>query len=465
MTRFTRFFALLAGLLLSIPVGANPCVNGGLPYPVPDGSGIGGTGHGPAPGLAVSQSDGRGTGGTGHARDSDGAGTGGTGHGDGSGTGGTGHDGSGSGGTGIEGFITGFGSICVNGLEVEYQAAALPDGLDRLAVGQRVQVEADWHGDRLVAQSIRVKHVVAGPVQHIDPATGQFEVMGQRVKLAAAGLNGTPGLGERVKVSGLVSGPGQIVAYKVEPAGRTPDSLTGTVQSVSGNLAKVAGVEVVLRATQRLSAGQEVNLQGSFSHGRLQAATVSAEGIGGFAGRVSHVVLQDVAREVKEGSVRVGADLVQLDRATRMDRGGLHAGQLLRVEASIGARGEVRAERIEIESREAREWNPRPPQADKAGGQRTDGGRGQEAGKQESHEDKADSAGQEEHASGRTGQGGREHDEAGSESPADRERSDRTDSDAAGGRVERSEGVERPERTERPDHENHIERIERPERD
>ena len=107
----------------------------------------------------------------GSCTESDGRGSGGTGHDDGSGTGGTGHgDGNGSGGTGIEGFITGFGSVCVNGLEVEYQESALPPGLDHLAVGQRVQIDAIEHGNTLVAREIRVKYVVVGPVQHVNPA-------------------------------------------------------------------------------------------------------------------------------------------------------------------------------------------------------------------------------------------------------------------------------------------------------
>ena len=38
MIRLFRKFFLLAGFLLSVPVGANPCANGGAPFPVQDGS-------------------------------------------------------------------------------------------------------------------------------------------------------------------------------------------------------------------------------------------------------------------------------------------------------------------------------------------------------------------------------------------------------------------------------------------
>ncbi len=462
MTRLLRLLTLLAGLLVPLAATASPCTNGGLPYPVQDGSGIGGTGHQTSPKVSVSQSDGRGMGGTGHARDrGDGAGTGGTGHGDGSGIGGTGHrDGSGSGGTGIEGFITGFGSVCVNGLEVEYRTAALPAGLDRLAVGQRVQIDAVGQGDRLLAQSIRVKHVVAGPVQYIDLASGQFQVLGQSVRLAGAAARamGKLSIGERVKVSGLLAAPGEIVAYNVEPAGHTPDSLTGTVQSVSGNRARVGGVEVILSATQRVSAGQEVYVQGNYNNARFEAATVKLEGIGGFVGRVERVVLQDTVRELRTNALRLGPDLVQIDRATRIDGGKLDAGQILRVEASIGVRGELRAERIVIESREARDWNPRLLPSEKPDGQGKADSHDQEIGKKGEHEGEAHAPGRESTESDAGERTERDHAGSTSESRTDRERAS---SDRGGSRdnVERVERVERPERASRP------ERIERPERD
>ena len=97
-----RWHQLLLGLialaLAPTLYAANPCTTGGAPI-MRDGSGQGGTGLRP--------------------QDTDGTGQGGTGRSSGTPSGG---DGNGNGGTGlmveVEGVITGFASICVNGLEL-----------------------------------------------------------------------------------------------------------------------------------------------------------------------------------------------------------------------------------------------------------------------------------------------------------------------------------------------------------
>ena len=89
-----------------------------------------------------------------------------------------------------------------------------------------MQIDAIEHGNRLGAREIRVKYVVVGPVQHVNPSTGHIQVLGQQVKLANVSV-GNLAIGNRVKISGLTTGPGKVIAYKVEPAGQTPDTLTG----------------------------------------------------------------------------------------------------------------------------------------------------------------------------------------------------------------------------------------------
>jgi len=464
MIRLTRPFFLLAGLLLSVTAGADPCANGGSPYPVQDGSGSGGTGYQVSSDRALSLNEGSGIGGTGHAQNQDGRGTGGTGHGDGSGMGGTGHgDGNGSGGTGIEGFITGFGSVCVNGLEVEYKESALPPGLDHLAVGQRVQIDAIGHGNMLLAREIRVKYVVVGPVQHVNPSTGHIQVLGQNVKLATASA-GNLAIGNRVKISGLSTGPGNMIAYQVEPAGQTPDTLTGTVESISGKQAKVAGVNVILSGSQRLLVGQEVNLQGNFSNGHLDVANVKPEGIAGFAGGVTRVVLQDTVRSINGNTIRLGPDVMRIDSATRVEGGELRPGQLLRVNASVEARGVVRAERIVIESREFRDWTPRTIQVGPADTRHVeDGLHGQDkenySGETTSeHGTNGPSGSEQNHeVSGNDSGSGHERTESSRDSGSQRDTVDRTEKVE---RVDKVERVELPEKVERPEHQEHSERPE-----
>ena len=85
------------------------------------------------------------------------------------GIGGTGAAEGGIGGTGLIGVITGFASICVNGVEVHYDtgtpvsADGLPMSLDHLAVGQVVAVQAIGEGDQLSARSISIMRAAVGP--------------------------------------------------------------------------------------------------------------------------------------------------------------------------------------------------------------------------------------------------------------------------------------------------------------
>ncbi|MCX5738826.1 MAG: DUF5666 domain-containing protein, partial [Proteobacteria bacterium] len=162
------------------------------------------------------------------------------------GVGGTGHStprsvektaavrgGDGIGGTGIVGIVTGFGSVCVNGLEVAYDDLTAIDSNGAaespvdLAVGQLVVVEATGRGDRLRAKRIAVRDAAVGPVFEIDPVRGALVVLGQDVRvgpdvplgdrasqrpLALADI----AIGDFLAVSGLRQADGIVVATRVD---------------------------------------------------------------------------------------------------------------------------------------------------------------------------------------------------------------------------------------------------------
>jgi len=128
---------VLASLLHSVPSMAD-CDSGGtaesgLHDSIITGTGAGGTG------LQASEETGTGTGGTGFGGDDD--------------------SGTGTGGTGIFGVVTGFGSVCVNGHEVDYDARTLirQDGksatISDLAVGQTVRIQTSRTSTHVVSGS------------------------------------------------------------------------------------------------------------------------------------------------------------------------------------------------------------------------------------------------------------------------------------------------------------------------
>jgi len=218
-------------LILSLPLCAiaNPCDDGGI-----GGTGIasmlgkGGTGLTPESG---------GIGGTGIT---EAHGIGGTGITEAHGIGGTGiaskH---GIGGTGIVGVITGFGSVCVNGLEVHYLTDT-PIDLDGkkissqdLLIGQVVAVKATDKGQSLYANEIHAYHQITGPVTAVNITGKELRVMGQTVFVSSDQLLGIE-VGQWLNVSGLRNEDGSVVASRI-------DKVTGQkIARTIGNITRLA---------------------------------------------------------------------------------------------------------------------------------------------------------------------------------------------------------------------------------
>ncbi len=139
----------------------------------------------------------------------------------------------GIGGTGIVGIVTGFGSVCVNGLEVEYDDSTAIDSNGAavnsmaLAVGQLVVVEATGRRDQLHADRIAVRDAAVGPAFAVDAARGELVVLGQSVRVGPGAplvdrasqrplALGDVAIGDFLAVSGLRQADGIVVATRVD---------------------------------------------------------------------------------------------------------------------------------------------------------------------------------------------------------------------------------------------------------
>jgi hypothetical protein len=123
----------------------------------------------------------------------------------------------------FSGIITGFGSVFVNGVEIETTGAQI--SIDKninanegeLKVGMKVQIEATDN----VADIIVYKSEIKGPISSIT-TTNSFLVLGQTVKVDGTtvfeGINGLVGLNadDIVEVSGFANALGDILATFVE---------------------------------------------------------------------------------------------------------------------------------------------------------------------------------------------------------------------------------------------------------
>ncbi|MCE9507794.1 MAG: DUF5666 domain-containing protein [Alphaproteobacteria bacterium] len=136
------------------------------------------------------------------------------------GIGGTGISAHGS--IGVYGRITGFGSVCVNGMEIFYGKNthvldnSKQTSSSELKIGQMVSVIADSVNNRSVARQIEVQSILKGPVDSVDAQKGALHVMGQLVQ-----MNNPEGVksihaGDFVAVGGFRDAAGHVIASSVE---------------------------------------------------------------------------------------------------------------------------------------------------------------------------------------------------------------------------------------------------------
>ncbi|MBI0534735.1 hypothetical protein D9599_04015 [Roseomonas sp. KE2513] len=187
--------------------------------------------------------------------------------------------------TGIVGVVTGFGSICVNGLHVDYDPAqpiAFMDGPAppaALRVGQVVIVEAEGQDTALRARRIAVRHELAGSVEAVED--GALRIAGQRVATAGAlPANRRWRVGEAVLVSGLRSPDGTLIATRIDP--RAPDAPSLVLGRLSrpdtpAGRTRIGNLPLLVRPGLVLPPDGPVIARGRIENGLLLADEVEAD--------------------------------------------------------------------------------------------------------------------------------------------------------------------------------------------
>lgn len=433
---------LIALTLAPVLYAANPCSTGGAPV-MRDGSGAGGTGRRP--------------------EGADGSGQGGTGAtpyrkpgGDGSGTGGTGHT------VEVEGVITGFASICVNGLELHYHPAtpitihgktASPHDLE---VGQVVRALAKGQGEQLTLQRVQVRHLLVAQVQGLG--SGGLRAQGRNISLSPgavlpAGL--VPGV--KVAVSGFVGAHGRTVATRLDVVpDDMPDSLTGEVQRNAQGRLMVDGVTLEGRLP-KLEPGAMVRAEGRYAQGRMQITRFEREER---VMPVDRVVIQGLVRHADKAGLNIGGQRFLIDTQTRGRQAPPRAGEWAIIDA-VRKGGQLHAREVEAAARPGNNRNS-PIQREDDPTRR--GSFDEKAVKQdqEHHSDtesrraNQEAARPEKHESGER----QEH----SEKPEIPEKIERIEKSERVEKIEKPEKVERPEKIEKPEKVERPEKIERPEK-
>ena len=146
----------------------------------------------------------------------------------------------GLGGTGIVGSVTGFGSIFVNGLELEItdQTVISLNG-QRLSeyqfqIGETVEILAADSSSHSDALRVNIRQELIGPIAGYDKERQILQVLGQQVRLEDDGKEWLPG--QFVAVSGYVDQNGLIQARLIQRQQNNRVLLRGEVDEIEQRL-------------------------------------------------------------------------------------------------------------------------------------------------------------------------------------------------------------------------------------
>ncbi|HNM00807.1 MAG TPA: DUF5666 domain-containing protein [Nitrosomonas sp.] len=314
-------------------------------------AGIGGTGS------KVAESGGGGTG------IYAGGGIGGTGHPE-KGIGGTGsklaEDG-GIGGTGIIGTITGFASVCVNGVEVHYDnnTPVTVDGrlsnARELAVGQVVITRAIGSGQEVTAKHIAVVHAAVGPISHINPLTREMHVLGQVVQVTESRDLSNFKPGDWAQISGHRLANGAIIASRIEAATTATDAkINGHITHVDAKGFEVNGARIQHDAKSfptKVSVGMEIAVAGHWNGNHLQAQHMQIEPTRQAIGQVNHLVIEGYVHAVRGKEINIANQSITLDskaQVTGDNKEDLKLNQRVQVSGRVGPDQRIIADRVEL---------------------------------------------------------------------------------------------------------------------
>lgn len=274
--------------------------------------------------------------------------------GDGSGIGGTGvtlpvkseslaqrsrEEESGIGGTGIVGIISGFGSICVNGVEIHYDAATpiVENGITtnaNLALGQTVSILATSDAQNYHAQEIHLLHEIKGAVESVDANNEIFHVLGQTVHLPETLLEKIA-VGDKVVISGNRLSDGSVEATRIEKYDTLNTvSLIGSLEmDHSSNHFHIGNQKIELPQDHTsVKVGDEISVQGMLKDNVLHVEKIEQSPRWSFSNRVDQLLLQGYIRDNVKQQINMDGMKITIDKATdKMPKIGDHTGLWVKI--------------------------------------------------------------------------------------------------------------------------------------
>lgn len=234
----------------------------------------------------------------------------------------------GIGGTGIIGVVTGFASICVDGLEVRFDknvpvsVNGSPATTKQLRVGQLVVIRTNapvTEPDLVTqAQMISVRYEVSGPIEAIDTSSGAMMVAGQRIMvLPATWTAGHLDLGNWITVSGLRQSDGTIIASRLDRARAGVLAVRGKLTR-ERDTTRIGSLVLYGMGVETAKAGTFVAVVGRYGDGATEVTAIDtdllSEDPAGYFGSSAHQL-------VVQAFVHVGNGMVWLNNGQKFKAG------------------------------------------------------------------------------------------------------------------------------------------------
>ena len=181
---------------------------------------------------------------------------------------------------GVAGIIDGFGSVCLNGLEIgllpgtTVTTDGAPAAVTDLRVGQQAVLAAGYAQGRPVTNRLLIRHAIIGPIDQSEGS--RLVVAGQTVRLAPVVWIDAPlRPGQWVSVSGLSTPTDGVLASRIDPASGPAVLVRGQLQGTE--IAPRIGRLPVPSPVRSLPIGSDVVLRGIEYKGVLQVTALQPD--------------------------------------------------------------------------------------------------------------------------------------------------------------------------------------------
>lgn len=235
-----------------------------------------------------------------------------------------------------------------------------PSQASDLAVGQVVVVNAAGVGDEVQARQVALLHVAIGPLQSVNPKTGEFKLLGQRAQASTPAQLAGVQAQQWVRVSGQRNADGEIMASHVEVVAPQPQAqLLGMLSQNSQQFA-VAGTPVAIQSSQMALATRdtEVMAQGLWTGDHLVVTRLTREPTRAVLGRSERVVLEGYVRRLDDKTMDIDHRVLSLSPQTQVTlaaqpdgSGTLGLNQRVRITGRMDADQHIVVERVESAGR------------------------------------------------------------------------------------------------------------------